>query len=381
MKEKMLQSKPGRFLSLDVFRGLTIALMIVVNTPGTGAKMYAYLVHAQWFGFTLADLVFPSFLFAMGNAMSFSMRKMKNAPEREVWKKIIKRTAVIFLLGYLMYWFPFFSMDTDGHWALKPFAETRVMGVLQRIALCYFFTAVVFYYLSEKAALIISGTLLLVYWAILYLFGQPGAELEMAGNAVGRLDLSVLGTGHIYRKDSIPFDPEGILSTLPAIANVIGGYIAGVFIQKKGKSYEGIARLLMAGFLLASLALWWDLVFPISKKLWTSPFVLYTIGLDLSIMAILIYAIEMRKIKVGVKFFNIFGKNPLFIYLFSELFYMTLRMIPAGSGLDTFEWVSERIFQVVVPGPLGALATALAFVLLCWSLGWGLDKRRIYIKI
>lgn len=373
--------KPGRFLSLDVFRGLTIVLMIVVNTPGTGAQLYPYLVHAKWFGFTLADLVFPSFLFAMGNAMSFSMGRMKQAPVSEAWQKIIRRTVIIFLLGYLMYWFPFFKIGADGAWAFKPFAETRVMGVLQRIALCYFFASVIFYYLSEKAALFISGALLLGYWAILYVFGQPGAELEMATNAGSKFDLWVLGVGHIYKKDSIPFDPEGILSTLPAIVNVIGGYLAGIFIQKKGKSFEGIAKLLMAGFLLASLALWWDLIFPISKKLWTSPFVLYTVGLDLSIMAVLVYAIEMQKVKVGVRFFDIVGKNPLFIYLFSELFYIILRMIPAGGGMDVFQWISIRIFQFVFPGPIGALATALAFTLFCWSLGWWLDKKRVYIKI
>lgn len=380
--ENTPKPKPERFLSLDVFRGLTICLMIVVNSPGTGAKLYPYLVHARWFGFTLADLVFPSFLFAMGNAMSFSMGRLKQAPDSVVWGKIIKRTVIIFLLGYLMYWFPFFKHSPDGGWVFKPFAETRVMGVLQRIALCYFFAAVIFRYFSEKAALIISGVILLAYWGILYLFGQPGGELEMATNAVTRLDLSVLGTGHIYKKDSIPFDPEGILSTLPAIVNVIGGYLAGLFIQKKGKSFEGIAKLLMAGFLLASLALWWNLVFPMAKKLWTSSFVLYTVGLDLSIMAILVYVIEMQKVKTGVKFFDIFGKNPLSIYLFSELFFVVLRMIPAGgSGMDVFQWVSERIFQLVFPGPFGALVTAMAFMMLCWSLGWWLDKKRIYIKI
>jgi predicted acyltransferase len=379
--ENVLQKKPERFLSLDVFRGLTIALMIVVNTPGTGAKIYHYLVHAQWFGFTLADLVFPSFLFAVGNAMSFSMLKMKQAPVGDVWKKIIKRTIIIFLLGYLMYWFPFFKTGDDGSFVLKPFSGTRIMGVLQRIALCYFFASVIFYYLSEKAALIISAIILLGYWGILYLFGQPGRELEMATNAATRFDLSILGIGHIYKKDSIPFDPEGLLSTLPAIVNVIGGYIAGVFIQKKGKSFEGTSKLLMTGFILTSLALWWNLIFPISKKLWTSPFVLYTIGLDLSIMGILIYAIEIKKITYGVKFFDIFGKNPLFIYLFSELFYTSLRMIPVGHDLDAFEWVSEKIFQVVLPGPLGSLATAIAYVMLCWSLGWWLYKKKIYIKI
>ncbi|AXP81508.1 hypothetical protein CJ739_2435 [Mariniflexile rhizosphaerae] len=378
--EEILRKESKRFLSLDVFRGLTICLMIVVNTPGTGANLYPYLVHANWFGFTLADLVFPSFLFAMGNAMSFSMGKLKSAPPSFVWKKILKRTFLIFLIGYLMYWFPFFQ-QTNGSWELKPFSETRVMGVLQRIALCYFFASIIFYYLSQRVALILSGIILLAYWVILYVFGEPGGVLDMATNAVTKLDLSLLGEGHIYKKDSIPFDPEGVLSTLPAIVNVLAGYMAGVFVQQKGKSYEGISKLLIVGFLLASLALWWDLVFPISKKLWTSSFVLYTIGLDLSVMAILIYAIEIQNLKFGVKFFDVFGKNPLFIYLFSELFYVSLRQIKTSSGLDLFEWVSENIFQNVFPGAFGALITALVFMLLCWGLGWWLDKYRIYIKI
>jgi len=139
----MKQNKE-RFLSLDVFRGLTIALMIIVNTPGTGADIYGYLIHAQWFGFTLADLVFPSFLFAVGNSLSFSMIKMKQAPGREVWLKITRRTIVIFLLGYLMYWFPFFERGQSGELLLKPVSETRIMGVLQRIALCYFFDFLLF---------------------------------------------------------------------------------------------------------------------------------------------------------------------------------------------------------------------------------------------
>jgi len=355
--------------------------MIVVNTPGTGAHFYDYLTHANWFGFTLADLVFPSFLFAMGNAMSFSMGKMKETTANVFWKKVIKRSVIIFLLGYLMYWFPFFRQGIDGVWELKPFAETRVMGVLQRIALCYFVTAIIFYYLSEKAAIILSIILLLGYWAILYLFGQSGAELEMATNAVTRFDLFVLGEGHIYKRDSIPFDPEGILSTLPSIVNVIGGFIAGTFIQRIGKTFEGIAKLLIVGFLLMALARWWDLVLPISKKLWTGSFVLYTVGIDLSIMAILIYFIELKQKHFGVEFTTIFGKNPLFIYLFSELFFITLRLIPVNSDMDAFEWVSERIFQNIFPGSFGAFVTAIVFMLVCWSLGWWLNKKRIYIKI
>jgi predicted acyltransferase len=325
--------------------------------------------------------VFPSFLFAVGNAMSFSMKKMKKMPAGQVWLKIIKRTVLIFLLGYLMYWFPFFKIGDDGSFLLKPIAETQIMGVLQRIALCYFLASVIVLYLSEKAAIVVSVIILLAYWVILYVFGEPGAELGMATNAATKFDLSILGYGHIYKKDAIPFDPEGILSTLPAIVNVLWGYLAGVFIQKKGKSFEGIAMLLMAGFLMTSLALWWDLIFPISKKLWTSSFVLYTVGLDLSVMAVLIYLIELKNVKTGIRFFDVFGKNPLFIYLFSELFYVVLRMIPVTAGQDAFEWVSERIFQQVFPGAFGSLMTAVAYVLLCWLLGWWLHRRKIYIKI
>ena len=369
-----------RFLSLDVFRGLTIALMILVNTPGTGADLYPYLVHAQWFGFTLADLVFPSFLFAVGNAMSFSMRKFQEAAPADFWKKVLKRTAIIFLLGFLMYWFPFFRMN-EGHLELSPFSETRIMGVLQRIALCYFFGAVLVRYFSVKTIGFICAAILLAYWGILYGFGEPGHELEMATNAAAKFDYAILGEGHIYKKDAIPFDPEGILSTLPSIVNVLAGYLAGVFIRRKGKSYETIAKLMLAGFLVFALAEWWALIFPLSKKLWTSPFAMLTIGLNLSMLAALIFAVELKNIKFGTNFFNVFGKNPLVIYLFYELFYITLRLIPVTANQDAFEWVSEAIFQRIFPGSFGALMTAIVFMLVCWLLGYWMDKKKIYVKI
>ncbi len=373
--------KTERFLSLDVFRGITVALMILVNTPGWGTRTFEFLIHAKWMGFTLADLVFPSFLFAMGSSLSFSMLKIKQLPNKDALYKILKRTIIIFLLGYLMYWFPFFETSESGALMLKPISQTRIMGVLQRIALCYLFASIIFLYLSERWAIIISTIILLGYWGILYIFGEPGAQLEMATNAATKFDLSVLGIGHIYKRDNIPFDPEGLLSTLPAIVNVIGGYIAGSYIRMKGKTHEGIAMLLIVGFVMTSLALWWDLLFPIGKKLWTSSFVIYTIGLDLSIMAILIYLIELKNIKFGVSFFDVFGKNPLFIYLFSELFYITLCLIPAGNCLNLFRWVSVNIFQYIMPGALGSFLTSIVYLLICWFLGYILHKKRIYIKI
>ena len=145
-----------RFLSLDVFRGMVIGLMIIVNTPGKGAALYSSLVHAQWLGFTLADLVFPSFLFAVGNAMSFTIQKPELAGSSAFWKKVIRRTILIFMLGYLLYWVPFFQQSPEGSWMLKPISETRIMGVLQRIAVCYFLVAIIMRYFSRHGAMILA---------------------------------------------------------------------------------------------------------------------------------------------------------------------------------------------------------------------------------
>src|SRR5688572_15462136 len=145
----------GRFLSLDVFRGLTVCLMIIVNSPGKGASLYPYLIHAKWLGFTLADLVFPSFMFAVGNAMSFSMQKTVTTTQADFLLKVFKRTVLIFVIGYLLYWFPFFYLNVDGDWELKSLGETRIMGVLQRIALAYCCAALLIHYFSTRSVLII----------------------------------------------------------------------------------------------------------------------------------------------------------------------------------------------------------------------------------
>jgi predicted acyltransferase len=370
-----------RFLSLDIFRGLTICLMIIVNSPGKGASLYPYLVHAKWLGFTLADLVFPSFMFAVGNAMSFSMQGDAFISQGDFLKKIFTRTILVFLIGYLMYWFPFVHLDADGGWVIKPFSETRVMGVLQRIALAYCCAALLIHYFSSRQVLFISGFLLLAYWAALYLFGDAGQELTIGGNAIKKFDLLLLSEGHIYKKDAMPFDPEGILSTLPSIVNVIAGYLAGNFIRQKGKTYECLVKLMVVGVMLVSLALWWGLIFPISKKLWTSSFTLYTIGIDILIISVLVYLIEIRKFEYGTYFFKVFGKNPLFIYLLSELAYVVLVMIKLPSGQSVFEWISKVIFQTIAPGSFGSLLTGIWFMLMCWLAGCWLDKRKIYIKL
>jgi predicted acyltransferase len=355
--------------------------MIIVNTPGKGAPLYPYLVHAKWFGVTVADLVFPAFLFAVGNAMSFSPISA-SVIDRDVFlTRIIRRTLIMFLIGFLLYWFPFFVEQADGSLAFKSIGHTRIMGVLQRIALCYFIAVLLVRFFSIRLTVMISAGLLLTYWFLLYVFGDDGSEFSMAGNAIVKFDLFVVGENHVYKRDVIPFDPEGLLSTLPAVVNVLAGYWAGVFIQQKGRTYECLTKLLVAGSILMAAGLWWDLIFPISKKIWTSSFVLYTVGVDVMVLAVLMYMIELKNINFANYFFSCFGRNPLFIYLVSELLYIILSLIKLSSGVSVFEWISINIFQRAFPGSFGSFMTAVVFMLFCWALGWMLDKKKIFIRI
>lgn len=372
-----------RFLALDVFRGMTICFMIIVNTPGSGATPYPPLEHATWHGFTPTDLVFPSFLFAVGNAMSFSLTKYEQSGEFSLLVKVLKRTVLIFLIGYLMYWFPFFRLNNAGEIIGAPISHTRIMGVLQRIALCYFLGSLLVHYLSYKKVISLSIILLLGYWLLLLAFGDPSQPLSLSGNAGLYIDKFLMGNNHLYHGEGIPFDPEGWLGTIPATVNVMVGFIAGKFIQKKGKTFECLSKLMLTGALLIFIALCWNIVFPINKKLWSSPFVLVTSGIDLIIISALIYTLEMKKWNMfgWSGFFEIFGKNPLFIYVFSELLIVVLYMIPVGANESLFEWANRIVFQQIAPGSFGSFLFAVFYMLICWSLGWWMNSRRIYVKV
>lgn len=372
----------NRFLSLDVFRGLTVCFMIIVNTPGSGATPFSPLNHANWHGFTPTDLVFPSFLFVVGNAMSFAMKKYHAMGTPAVLTKVAKRTALIFLLGYLMYWFPFFKLGDGGEILPFPISQTRVWGVLQRIALCYGIASLLVYFFSFRTVTVLSVLFLVGYWLLLLGFGSATDPLSLPGNAVRLLDLAMLDEAHLYHGDGIAFDPEGLLSTLPAIVNVVIGYYAGLFVQRHGKTYESTTKLLLTGALFILLALSWNMVFPINKKLWTSSFVLLTTGLDLVIMSTLIYIVEIRQWNPAnwTRFFLIPGKNPLFLYLLSEVLVITLYMVHTSSG-SLFSAINGSVYQPLAPGPVGSLLFAISFMLLCWAVGWWLDKRKIYVRV
>jgi len=376
----MMTATTQRFTALDVFRGMTICLMIIVNTSGNGATTYAPLQHAAWHGFTPTDLVFPSFLFAVGNAMSFVMKKWDSLSQSQVIFKILKRTFIIFLLGYLMYWFPFVKRDATNHFVFAPFEDTRVFGVLQRIALCYGIASFMVYYLKPKTTLILSIALLFGYWFLLYAFGNAGNELSMYDNLGSVIDRWLLNEKHLYHGEGVAFDPEGLLSTMTSVVNVVAGFTVGKYIQEKGNSYEGLSKLLMAGALLIFAAYCWNLTFPINKKLWTSSFVLHTVGIDCIVIAIIIYIINFKQKTSWTYFFEVFGRNPLFIYLLSELGATLMWFFRTDPKTSVYQWAYVNLFRHF-GDYFGAFLFAVSFMLLCWVVGFVLDKKKIYVRV
>jgi predicted acyltransferase len=368
-----------RFLALDVFRGMTICFMIIVNTSGSRFT-YSPLEHASWNGFTPTDLVFPSFLFAVGNAMSFVSKKWSTLSQSEVLGKIFKRTLIIFLCGFLLYWFPFVTMDKANHVIFAPFSNTRILGVLQRIALAYCIASLLIYYFKPGTVISISISILLLYWAFMMIGGDSPDPLSMTGNLGYKIDMWLMGPNHMYHGEGVAFDPEGLLSTLPSVVNVTFGFFVGKFIQEKGKSFEGLAKLLLAGFALIVIGYFWDLSFPINKKLWTSSFVVYTVGLDCVILASVIYVVDFLGRTKWTYFFTVFGKNPLFIYLLSEVGATILYIIQIGAGVSLYSWLYQNIYRHAGLY-LGSLLFAISWMLFCWLIGYFLDKKKIYVKV
>lgn len=378
-KNDLFKETRQRYLSLDVLRGLTIALMIVVNTPGSWSTIYAPFRHAAWHGFTLTDLVFPTFLFVVGNAMSFSMRKFIGEDDKIFLKKVFKRTLLIFLIGLFLNSFPFITR-TAGELTAFDFSKIRIMGVLQRIALCYCIAALVIHYLKIKGAAIFSAVALFGYWGIMYFFGDQPDPYTLEGNAALKFDLLFIPAENLYKGYGIPFDPEGLLSTLPAVVNVIAGYFAGIYIQKNGNNKRTVGKVVLAGIVLLTGAQVWDMFFPINKPIWTSSYVLYTTGWTLIGLAVLMLVIEVANFKKWTYFFEVFGKNPLFIYVMSGLIIKLLALIRIGD-ISMKGWLYENLFAAQFEGHNASLLFALSYMLLLWLIGYWMDKKKVYIKV
>ncbi|MFZ9239932.1 MAG: acyltransferase family protein [Chitinophagaceae bacterium] len=371
-------SSSQRFTALDVFRGMTVCFMIIVNNQGSGAEPFAPLEHAAWHGFTPTDLVFPSFLFAVGNAMAFTMPKFQTMNQSAVLGKIFKRTFLIFLIGYLLYWFPFVKLNEANEWVIKPIETTRIFGVLQRIALCYGAASLMIYYLSRRSVIILSVVFLLGYWLLMYL----GGDYTMMGSFQIKADRWLIGEGHMYKGEGVPFDPEGFLSTFPSIVNVIIGYYAGVLLREKGKEYETLTKLLLSGAILLAIAYCWNYSFPINKKLWTGSFTLYTCGIDLLLISLLVYVLDKTNYKKDwTYFFEVFGKNPLFIYLLSDFVPIMFNIFTDAKGRSYEEAINLDIFQKLTPGPFGSFFYSASLMFFCWAVGYWMDKKKVYVRV
>ncbi len=395
-----------RFYSLDVFRGATVCLMILVNNPGSWSHIFDPLEHASWHGLTPTDLVFPFFLFAVGNAMAFVLPRLEAAGNAVFWKKIIKRSLLIFLIGLFLNWWPFVSWQ-EGVLQFRPWVNpnnpesgVRLLGVLQRIAICYFFASIIIYYLKARGAFLFSLILLLVYWLLCYA-GNPGDPYSLAGWFGTAIDKQILGTAHIYKGEGVPFDPEGIMSTLPAIVQVVFGYLVGDYIRKKPaltvtqfknpqdiptnfSLYPMITGLFLTAVALLLTGYCWGHVFPINKKIWTSSYTLYTTGLAVAIIATMIYAIEIKRTKNWLtRFFDVFGKNALFVFSLSAFLPKGLNLIRFADGTTPWNWLYKKVWIHVLPSTpeVGSLLYAISVISFMWFICWWLDKKKIYIKV
>ena len=401
-----------RYLSLDVFRGATVAFMILVNNPGTWSHIFDPLEHAQWHGLTPTDLVFPFFLFAVGNAMAFVIPRLRSEGDAAFWRKVITRTLLIFAIGTFLNWFPF-SHWVNGELVLRGWEWTRpdgsiggirVLGTLQRIALCYFSASIIVYYFKPRAVIFISGFILITYWLICIL-ANPTDPFSFDGWFGKQIDLQIFGEAHVYRGDGVAFENEGIVSTLPAIVQVLLGFLVGDFIRKRGNQTEAthedhipvrlyltLTELFVAAAIVLFIGYIWSLVFPVNKKIQSSSFILITAGLATTLLVVLVYFIEIKKI-IGwwSRFFLVFGRNPLFIYALSELLPRISNLIRISTGptvdgrvnyVDPLDWFYQNICAHI-PGPaeIGSLFYAVCIVLLYWTIGYWLDKKKIYIRV
>jgi predicted acyltransferase len=387
--------------------------MILVNNPGTWSHIYNPLEHAPWHGLTPTDLVFPFFLFAVGNAMAFVMPRLEAAGDRTFWKKIIKRSLLIFAIGLFLNWWPFVRWQNDeltaNTWtwvnSQGKLVGVRIFGVLQRIALCYFFASIIVYYLKARGAFLAGALLLLFYW-LLCIAGNPTDPYSLTGWFGTSIDLAILHDPHLYHGEGVVFDPEGLMSTIPAIVQVIFGYVVGDYILKRGKlaaaaetpnaSYNPIFQTI-TGLFIAAMAMMltgyaWGQSFPINKKIWTSSYTVVTTGMATAILATMIYAIEVKGIRNWLtRFFDVFGKNALFVFALSAFLPKGLRLIRIPNGINKegnpvytnpWNWLYDKVYKFIPGAPeLGSLAFALTVILFMWAICYWMDKKRIYIKV
>ena len=374
-----MTEKINRFLALDIFRGATIALMVIVNTPGTWSYVYAPLRHAEWHGCTLTDLVFPFFLFVIGVAMRFSFDKYDICKYGPLFNKIIFRTITIFVIGLLLNAFPFIRQNWD-------WSSFRILGVLQRIALAYFFAGFIVLRLDVKGLVKISFFLLVGYWILLITYGWYSSQdpYALKTNLILVIDRFLLGESHLYGGTGIQFDPEGLLSTIPSIVTILIGFLVGTMIKTSNDHEDNVQRMAMLGSLLIIIGWTWSFILPINKQLWTSSYVLYTGGIAIILLAGMIWLVDIKKIDWWTKPFVILGSNAIFLYALSSIWVKILLKISFelnGKMISGYSYFYKTIFQPLAGNINGSLFFALFHVLIFLLILTWMYRKNIFIKI
>jgi predicted acyltransferase len=401
MATSQTAARPERLVSLDVFRGMTVAAMLLVNNPGTWSAIYPPLQHAAWHGWTPTDLIFPFFLFIVGitTELSLRARRARGADERTILRQILRRAALIFLFGFLLSGFPFFTwsstltdvtfldrvVDRIEHW--------RVLGVLQRIGLAYLFGALLTWRTSLKQQFGILALLLFGYWALMTLVpvpdtGIPGRfVLDQPDQLLSAwLDRTILGTNHLWVGGKT-WDPEGLLSTVPAVGTVMLGTFAGRWIARQESPLpDRLTGLFAVGALTMMLGLVWHWVFPINKSIWTSSYVLFTAGMSAVSLATCMWVIDVMQVRRWTFPFVVYGVNPMLAFLGSGLMARIIASIwtwdsGTGSRISAQGFVFNTLYASWLPPREASFAYALSFVAFWFLILWGAWKRGFVLKV
>lgn len=366
--------KSKRLLSLDVFRGMTIAGMILVNNPGDWGYIYSPLKHAEWNGITPTDFIFPFFLFIVGVAISLALggRVEKSDISKDIYLKIFRRFALIFLLGLFLAAFPFFEFST-----------LRIPGVLQRIAVCYLIASLIFLHTNWKQQAVISVILLFVYWALMTLIPVPECAVttmnDKACNLSAYIDRVVFGFEHIWKQGKV-YDPEGILSTIPSVVTTISGVLTGTWLKTNRNDMEKVGGIFFFGVVLCAIGWYWNLFFPFNKGLWTSSYTVYTSGLALCFLGFCYFLIDIKGYQKWAKPFIIFGVNALALFVGSGIMAKAMYLIKVGD--TTLQgWIYDNIFLAIASPINASLLYAVSFILVWLFIMWLLYRKNIYIKV
>jgi predicted acyltransferase len=372
---QMKAPETRRIVALDAFRGATIALMVLVNDPGSGKAIYGPLEHAEWNGWTITDMVFPSFLWIAGAAMTLSMAKRVTSTDGELFRQALRRAAIIFALGLFIYLFRSFDFST-----------MRVLGVLQRIAICYAIGSAIYLTSGIRGQILWIVSLLAVYWLIMKLIPVPGygpGDLDVGHNIANYVDSIVLGH-HNYRRTAT-WDPEGIISTLPSIATFLLGVMAGHVLRLRNFDLsERIMRLFVVGNALIAVGLICNIWLPINKKLWTSSFCLFMAGLDFVLLAWFMWLVDHRGYQRHVRPLVIMGMNAIAVYMASELLSEVLGWIRVTDGagrVSLHTWIYEHLFAPLASPINASLIFAIVYTLLMYLVAYGMHRRKWFPRV